>query len=333
MSTIAHRPAERLRPAGAPAIDTDKSHACPLCRGTEHQVLESIPLDDLDALYRRNHGADVRRLFAGSEALRMLQCRECDLIWFDPQVPGDETFYNALQRFPWYYIDHKREYDVAAHFIKPQDRIVEVGAGKGSFGKFLGSDRYVGLDFSQEAVRQAADNGIDIRNESIADHAAAHRGEYDTACAFQVMEHVTDLREFLEALTDCLRPGGRLIVSIPSEESYLSRSRNLALNLPPHHLTRYRDSCLRRYPEYLPLRLVHLEHDPLQDNSVQDYLMQLYLGTFNHWLGRPYRSVDNSLSGRLLRMAATAVAMVMRSGLQASFRPMGHTVTAVYEKV
>ena len=30
---------------------------------------------------------------------------------------------------------------------------------------------------------------------------------------------------------------------------------------------------------------------------------------------------------------ATAAALVMRSGLQTSFRPMGHTVTAVYEKV
>lgn len=333
MSTLVHRPADRILPHGNPGFDASKIHACPLCRGKEHQVLESIATEELDALYRRNHGAEVLRLFAGTKALHMLQCEECALIWFDPQVAGDEAFYNALQRFPWYYIDHKREYDVAVNFIRPQDKVIEVGAGKGSFGKFLGSDRYVGLDFSLEAVRQAATNGIDIRNESIAEHAAAHPGEYDTACAFQVMEHVTGLREFLEDLSTCLRPGGRLIVSIPSEESYLSRSRNLALNLPPHHLTRYRDSCLRRFPEYLSLRLVHLEHDPLQDNSVQDYLMQLYLGTFNQWLGRTYRSVDNCLTERFLRMAATAAAMVMRSGLQPSFRPMGHTVTAVYEKV
>jgi 2-polyprenyl-3-methyl-5-hydroxy-6-metoxy-1,4-benzoquinol methylase len=78
----------------------------------------------------------------------------------------------------------------------------------------------VGLEFSRKAKEIAFSNGIIIENESIQSHSVAHPAKYDVVCAFQVLEHVSEIRSFIESSIKALKPGGLLIYSIPSADSF-----------------------------------------------------------------------------------------------------------------
>lgn len=313
-------------------MKTQKAVVCPLSKSQEVELLERIPLNELDALYRRLYNAPISRLYPGTDAIEMYRSKESDLIWFEPLVPGDEAFYNALQEKSWYYVDHKHEFDVAAKFIGPTDSVLEVGSGKGNFGRFVKAGSYVGLDFSVKAKEMAAKNGVDVRNESIQEHAAANGATYDISCAFQVLEHVPDVYEFLKGMVDALKPGGKLIIAVPSEDSYISKANNLALNLPPHHMSRYTDCAIRKVCDYLPVELLALEHDPLQSQHYFDYPYQLAMEAFRLKLGQRYQSVNNSWFNKLLRIPATLLAKFLAPVFNKTNTPIGHTVVAVYTK-
>lgn len=60
---------------------------------------------------------------------------------------------------------------------------------------------------------------------------------FDTVCAFQVLEHVYDVRGFMTDLSALVKPGGRLIIAVPNNEPYIRRFNPYnAWNCPPHHV-------------------------------------------------------------------------------------------------
>jgi len=314
---------------------------CPFCSASGAVELESASVQDLDRLYQRLYKAPVARLFGEHRSLSLMSCTACDLRWYEPMIGGDEDFYNTLQHKSWYYVEHKHEFDLALPYIEPSDRVLEVGSGKGNFARFVqqarGKEgiRYTGLDFSQEAQRMAAANGIDIRVQSVQEFSRANPESQDIVCAFQVLEHVVDIRSFVDAMTTAVRPGGLLLIAVPSEDSYIASSNNLALNLPPHHISRYPDRWFHCAAQILNLELVALEHDPLQPHHRYDYIYQLTIEACYRclaWTGLRRKPVDHSWLNWLFRIPATLLGHFLSRGLNARNSPYGHTVFAVFRK-
>ena len=54
------------------------------------------------------------------------------------------------------------------------------------------------------------------------------------------------------------------MISVPSADSFATHLPNFALDLPPHHLTRWTDKCLREVPRLLEVDLLELWAEPLQ---------------------------------------------------------------------
>ncbi|MBM3936249.1 MAG: class I SAM-dependent methyltransferase [Sphingomonadales bacterium] len=309
---------------------------CPFCSAGNGVVLESFPIADLDALYRRLYKAPVARLFGGRDVLSLMRCVECDLRWYEPMAGGDEDFYNTLQHKPWYYVDHKHEFDLALPCIEPGSAVLEVGSGKGNFARFLQNSgrphRYTGLDFSSQAQRMAASNGIDIRIQSIQEFADSHSDVYDVVCAFQVLEHVVEIRSFLNAVAQALKPGGLMLIAVPSEDSYISQSNNLALNLPPHHISRYTDRWFTHAATILDMELLRVEHDPLQPHHRFDYIYQLTIASIYKLMRRRRPMVDHRWMNWLARIPAFMLGKFLAQGLGPHNSPHGHTVLAVFRK-
>ncbi len=230
------------------------------------RLREQIPAGTVEAMYRRKCDATVDFSALAVETLDLYECeRTGTRFWRPERLAGDEAFYQQLSRkWPNYYHDWRWEYGPALKQLRPTDRLLEVGCGRGTF-----------LRHTQGRVREAA--GLELNREAIADKvtdwpvlcmdiaslAAAKPASYDVVCSYQVLEHVVDPAGFLRDCLACLRPGGRLIVSTPDPENDILRAREDAFDLPPHHMNHFTLDSYRRIAELLGVRLLNVARAPV----------------------------------------------------------------------
>ena len=104
--------------------------------------------------------------------------------------------------------------------------LVDYGCGNGAQTLLLAPsfDRVTGLDINQEFL---ADFQAGIKERGWSDHVAAEvidpeaaalrAGPADVLTSFTVLEHVPNEAAALRQMRDLLRPGGRLILSVPNK--------------------------------------------------------------------------------------------------------------------
>lgn len=306
---------------------------CPLCNSSNIEIVEKLSVADIDSVYFRYIGLHVADAFHQIKEINYCHCSGCDLFFFDPLVVGDEDFYSNLQRNDWYYPDDKNEYDYAASLISGSDSVLEIGSGKGAFANKIAAKKYVGLEFSQTAKQMAASNGVEIINQSIEDHAKICPDKYDVVCSFQVLEHVSNPRDFISAALNCVRPGGRLIFSVPSSDSFARYVTNHTLDMPPHHVTRWTDLALRNVAREMKIKVESIWHEPLQEVHKHLYAITIFGRAANITLKRPQRLVDTTLMGRILGKISLRMGCKYSQVLTDDcFSPRGISVTVVYIK-
>jgi len=304
---------------------------CPLCRGDQHLVHESASADDLCRLYEQQLGLDVKALFSGVDSLTFMECLACGLGHYNPPLTGDAQFYDSIQNEPWYYLRTKYEYEFVSSLITSAESVLDVGSGEGAFSRHLPHvTAYTGLDMSPEAISKAQGNGIRVVNEAVEKHAESCAGRYDTVVSFQSLEHVSDPRSFITAAAQCVAPTGKLVVAVPSEDSFLHFASNSPLNMPPHHVTRWSDRALHGVARVTGMRLSLLHHEPLQDIH-RDWAMTVLARTM-FGFGKKQIEGRGGIQDRIRARAASLVARQLRSRLPREFQPNGHTVIAVYTR-
>jgi 2-polyprenyl-3-methyl-5-hydroxy-6-metoxy-1,4-benzoquinol methylase len=312
---------------------------CLLCGSTGVTVLERLSTSDITRSYQAGYdaaiGGSVRQLFQAHPALTYCHCTQCDLRYFTPPVTGSQEYYAALQRHSWYYLADKPEYHVAQRFISPGNRVLEIGCGSGAFAKLIGGASYSGLEFSTEAVRSAHGRGLHVENGTIEQHAREHAEHYDVVCAFQVLEHVAAVHDFIAASVRALKIGGLLIYCVPSQDSLFSLLQNSLLDLPPHHITRWTDRALMSLTQLFPLEIVAMEHERLADFHRRTYASLVILRALNALFRREPTTtlLDFSRGQRLLGSIAWRLSGILERGINhPSLLPLGHSVTAVFRK-
>lgn len=304
---------------------------CPLCRRSEIEVMEVIRANDLNNIYLETYHFEIMYLFKNDE-ISFCICKNCGLKFFDPSAVGDEYFYNVLQKTNLYYMENKEEYDFAARYVSPSDDILDIGCGKGAFSKKTKYQSFTGLEFSSNAKEIGEQLGVRILNQSIQEHSIENKGKYDAVCTFQVLEHVScdELFDFLKTAVYCVKENGLFIISVPSDDSYLSKSVSSPLNLPPHHQTRWSDKTLKEIGKIFHLEIIDLHHDALAPRNRAEYLSinVKYLLTKKHSI--VYEKI-NLLQKIALKLTRTLNDKI-RLTLIKKIKPYGHSVTVVYKK-
>jgi SAM-dependent methyltransferase len=304
---------------------------CLLCEDKNVHITEMIPTNQIIALYRKRAGVDVSRFFK-EPVIMHCSCHNCGLQFYSPQAIGDGRFYDELQQYGDYYIPEKDEFREAAKYIYPGDEVLEVGAGEGQFTGFIQCQSYTGLEFSEKAIRKARLKGITLVNESLDEHARRHPGKYDAVCYFQVLEHVPEPGKFIKESLACLKPGGRLIVAVPSEDSFIRDAANFYLNMPPHHSSRWTDDTLRKVAELNDLSTEHLFHENLLPMHRDFYYKTVINTQLRKLFRRPAKAVENDLPATFLYGLSVVLARLRMIFSRSNKKITGQSVTIIYKK-
>ena len=309
------------------------SIVCPLSGSSNVTLIEQINASDLIKMYNKFLKSDISKEFGDVKKIGYYHCIDSDLRFFYPMVTGSEKYYEHLQKNPWYYMDDKAEYYYANNFIKESDLVLEIGCGRGAFSQKISTKNYVGLEFSRKAKEIAFSNGIIIENESIQSHAVAHPAKYDVVCAFQVLEHISEIRSFIESSIKALKPGGLLIYSLPSADSFLSIMTNNVLNMPPHHVSFWSDKSLKHIAEIFGMKIVNIEHEKLAEWDKVSWASSIILESLRNWLGVQSGLLDMSLKYKVLKKISLRTGEILAKGLiNPKVLPQGHSVNVVYQK-
>lgn len=309
---------------------------CILCKNSFVNTLCEITISDLCCLYNRWLSCDISTEFNNTALIKYVACSHCGLKFFFPLITGSSGFYDVLSKKmeSSYYQEDKREYQFAGSFIKKDDCVLDVGSGRGLFSKYVQGE-YTGLDFNPSAIEQARKLGIRVINESLEEHADKISLPYSVVTAFQVLEHMSDPGRFIDACLTCLRPGGLLIISVPSEDSYVSLLENAFLNMPPHHLTRWTDQSLANMQNMFGLTLLALEHEKLEQIHFESFVQAMTNRTVRsvlYWENAGL--IDLSIRKKIVdRVSGYLSPLFKKIYADPMLWPNGHSVTVVYRKL
>mgnify|MGYP000111997915 CR=1 FL=1 len=300
--------------------------SCILCKSEKVILKETVKKEDLFSGYRKISNVNLGPLV--KQDLKLMSCSNCSLMYYDPVISGNEDFYNSLQEKPWYYVDQKLEYKTASEYIKPQMRVLDIGCGRGAFSSYVENKAatFIGLEKSANAQVMAENNKIKIIVDDIENFANEYPSSVDVACAFQVCEHVEDVGKFIQSMIKSVKINGKIIISLPSYDSFLGMSSNVYLNMPPHHLSLWRDSVFKSMEEIFNIELETIHHEKLEYVHKHWYFASIIQSLFL----KP-KLIDKSYRRRFFSKLSGLISRAISGRIDDKYLGRGHTVTAVFK--
>ena len=272
-----HRPVEMQHAGIGATCENVSGVRSPVTGSNRVEKRKEIDTRFVARLYQEHFGIDVSRYFAGVSRIDVYRCLDTGYQFYFPlTLEGDSSFYEALESIPWYYMDWKREHEIALEHIRRADRVLEVGCARGAFLTNLKTSGVdcTGLELNRNAAAIGREHDVTVVEESIQEHASRHPETYDVVCFFQVLEHVSDVRSFMEAAVGLLRPDGRICIGVPNYDSFIGLDEANPLEMPPHHVGMWTESALAKLADVLGLDVVSIECESLAPYHI-DYFANI----------------------------------------------------------
>lgn len=202
---------------------------CPICETNEHSYLvyrEKLPQQK----YKIN--------FSGGKKpdgfhYQMVRCKRCDLLYaseiydenFSNELYEESTFNNSAE------IDGlKKTYNncisVALKNLDSKTNFLEIGCGSGYMLEAaldLGFVNVEGVEPSKLAINAAKENIKKKINYGVFNEQNFKENSFDLIFIAMIIEHVTNINEFLSSLHKILKPGGSIVCVCHNERHILSK--------------------------------------------------------------------------------------------------------------
>lgn len=232
------------------------------------ELIESFDSETIIAKYKALN-IEVARFFK-TPSISLYKCKTTGYRFYYPfEIVGDAKFYEDLSKNKSNYYSERWEHKKALSYIENNDLVLEIGSGFGAFlSKLKDSNiRSVGLELNPHATEVSIKNGLKVKNTLIQNEAKTNKGVYDVVCSFQVLEHITEVHNFIKASIDALKISGKLIIGVPNNNPYLFvNDKYHTLNLPPHHAGLWDKKSLKALEKVFSLQLECMELEPLSVN-------------------------------------------------------------------
>ncbi|MDO9593074.1 MAG: class I SAM-dependent methyltransferase, partial [Erysipelotrichaceae bacterium] len=294
----------------------DNHIQCPLTGSPNIRLQKIFKVNDILDKYLNQFKIDVSSYFCSYQSINLYVDNETGFQFFHPyDTDGDSLFYEKLSRYPWYYMAWKWEHEESAKHIPFKSSVLEVGCATGEFLKKMIKFKKIqahGLELNAEALNLAQKKGIKVYSQLLHQHAKEFKRMYDVVCAFQVIEHISDVNNFINNAISTLRIGGKLIISVPNQDSFLALDDFNILDMPPHHMNRWNEEALKCLEHFFPIRLESIEFEPLQKYHYDYFASIVQKKIIN----------DNNLHNNLINFSKKYPNEIR-----------GHSVLAVYEKI
>lgn len=245
----------------------------PLVKNVYAVVQREYPAEYIIKKYKDEYDINVTGSFTGVKKLTLYTCPKTNYAFFYPfTLAGNASFYEQLEKFPWYYSPTKWEHKIVLDLLSGNEDILEVGCGNGNFLKQAAkktSGKIIGLEINSNSFGKG--NEYEIIDQSIEVHAGLKPQAYDVVCTFQVVEHITNVYDFISNQLACLKKNGRLIIAVPNNDSFIKYDKLNLLNLPPHHMGLWNEKSLRALAEIFDVQIEKCVTEPLQEIHFQWY--------------------------------------------------------------
>ena len=170
----------------------------------------------------------------------------------------ERSVYEAMaehdERHWWY----RARREVLAALIRrkvalPKDaRLLEIGCGTGHNLEMLGQFGSVDALEVDDVARSMAEKrlGHKVLSAPLPELAGVADDRYDLVAALDVIEHIPNDKAALEGIARVLKPGGKLLATVPAHQWMWS-----AHDVVNHHQRRYSKAAFRQLIDQSPLRL------------------------------------------------------------------------------
>jgi SAM-dependent methyltransferase len=246
-----------------------------LTKNSKARLIETIPVNQLIKGYKKELKIDVSRFFKDIPEIGIYECEKTKYRFYYPfNIEGDSSFYQELQQYDWYYMPWKWEHETIKNILSINEKILEVGSGGLGFVERMQQSGFniTGLELNRDSIVKGEKLNLNVLNETIQEHSTKHFEEYNVVCSFQVLEHISDVESFLKAQIDCLKKGGKLIISVPNNSSFIKLTSGLYLNKPPHHMGLWDKKSLISLTKLFDLKIEKVMFEPLAKYHLDWYI-------------------------------------------------------------
>lgn len=170
----------------------------------------------------------------------------------------ERAVYEAMaehdERHWWY----RARREVVAALIRRKVRppknaaLLEIGCGTGHNLSMLGQFGNVDALEVDDVARGLAEErlGHKVLSSPLPELSSVPDNRYDMVAALDVIEHIPDDKSALEGISRVLKPGGKLVMTVPAHQWMWS-----AHDVVNHHQRRYSKRALQQLIEGSPLKL------------------------------------------------------------------------------
>ncbi len=305
-------------------MNTENVPKSPLVPDKKTSLIDEIPVSKIIKGYKKSLDIDVSGYFTGLGTVKIYECNATGYGFYYPfDLAGKGDLYEKLRKFDWYYLPWKWEYEMAASFIKRGQSVLEIGCGEGHFlRKIQNTHNIQGVGLELNPAVSAQDDPVTIKYMPVEEYCKYHQSSFDVVCSFQVLEHVPDVKNFLEAQINCLKKDGLLIISVPNNDSFIQYDNSFILNMPPHHMGLWTEHSLHTVAGNFNLTLERKIFEPLQPYHYEYYYRTVYRKKLGHFLYKAHRLFYKLGMKRVILNEIEKKAPEIK----------GHTIMAVYRK-
>ncbi len=291
------------------------------------KFIKNVDFNLVNQLYIKRYGYSYPIIDRANDKLEIWECKQTGYRFYYPfELSGDSDFYEFFQKFDWYYMPWKWEHDLSVQLIEKFKSVdvLEIGCARGAFLSELKSRfnnlRLYGLELNKEAASFALSTGLNVVDQLIETFSEFNSEKFDLVCSYQVLEHISNPKSFIENSLKCLRRGGKLIICVPNNNSFLKYEEDEPLNYPPHHMGLWSDISLVNLTKIFSVKLCSIHFEPVQDYHLDWYVRSI---------------LKKYLKNAYLHRSFFKLLKVLR--LISLFRPIikkqkGHSILVVFEK-